>query len=46
MILYVIIIQPVQRDAEVTVEDVQVFLMKQQSYLSKAPSPGAAGVRQ
>ncbi|XP_045193995.2 cytoplasmic dynein 1 light intermediate chain 2-like [Mercenaria mercenaria] len=35
--------KPVQRDAEVTVEDVQVFLMKQQSYLSKAPSPGAAG---
>lgn len=38
------VLQPVQRDTEVTVEDVQVFLMKQQSYLSKAPSPGAGGV--
>ncbi|XP_052231660.1 cytoplasmic dynein 1 light intermediate chain 2-like isoform X2 [Dreissena polymorpha] len=35
--------KPVQRDAEITVEDVQVFLMKQQSHLNKAPSPGAAG---
>ncbi|WAR12001.1 DC1L2-like protein [Mya arenaria] len=38
-----IVRKPVQRDAEVTVEDVQLFLMKQQSHLSKAPSPGAAG---
>lgn len=36
--------QPVQRDAEVTAEDEQVFLMKQQSQLSKQPAAGAAGV--
>ncbi|KAJ8303022.1 hypothetical protein KUTeg_019418 [Tegillarca granosa] len=35
--------KPVQRDAEVVAEDEQVFLMKQQTQLSKAPAPGAAG---
>ena len=38
------ILQPVQRDAEVTAEDIQVFLMKQQTQLSKQPAPGSAGV--
>lgn len=35
--------KPVQRDAEVTAEDIQVFLMKQQTQLSKQPAPGSAG---
>ncbi len=29
-----------QRDAEVVAEDEQVFLMKQQTQLSKQPAPG------
>ena len=35
------IFQPIQRDAEVVAEDEQVFLMKQQTQLSKAPAAGA-----
>ncbi|XP_046578274.1 LOW QUALITY PROTEIN: cytoplasmic dynein 1 light intermediate chain 2-like [Haliotis rubra] len=35
--------KPVQRDAEVTAEDEQVFLMKQQTQLSKQPQPGTQG---
>ena len=33
----------IQRDAEVVVEDEQVFLLKQQTLLNKAPAPGAGG---
>ncbi|KAK6185039.1 hypothetical protein SNE40_007361 [Patella caerulea] len=34
--------KPVQRDAEIIAEDEQVFLMRQQSQLSKQPAPGPA----
>ncbi|KAK3610371.1 hypothetical protein CHS0354_008647 [Potamilus streckersoni] len=34
--------KPVQRDAEIAIEDEQLFLMKQQTQLSKQPPPGAA----
>ena len=37
-------LQQIQRDAEVLVEDEQVFLLKQQTLLNKAPAPGAGGV--
>ncbi|XP_005105824.3 cytoplasmic dynein 1 light intermediate chain 2 [Aplysia californica] len=36
----------VQRDAEVSAEDEQVFLMKQQSQLAKQPAPGTSPAEQ
>lgn len=37
-------LQQIQRDAEVAVEDEQVFLLKQQTTLNKTPAPGPGGV--
>lgn len=36
----------VQRDSEVSAEDEQVFLMKQQAQLAKTPAPGASPAEQ
>ena len=32
-------LQPIQREVEVTAEDEQVFLMRQQTQLAKQPAP-------
>ena len=40
-----IVLQPIQRDAEVLAEDEQAFLMKQQTQLSKQPTAGTRPVR-
>ena len=36
-----LLLQQIQRDAEITAEDEQVFLMRQQTQLSKQPPAGA-----
>ena len=44
LVLNHIMLQQIQRDAEVTAEDEQVFLMRQQTQLSKQPPAGARQV--
>ena len=44
LVLNHVMLQQIQRDAEVTAEDEQVFLMRQQTQLSKQPPAGARQV--